>query len=57
MTEERRYRMQELVTTGWEDIDEEWNSKLTREQCSTKLQEYIDGGVSPGRLRAVNDNV
>ena len=57
MTEERRYRMQELVTTGWEDIDEEWNSKLTREQWAAKLHEYIDGGVSPGRLRAVNDNV
>ena len=56
MTEERRYKVQELVTTGWEDIDEVWNSKLTREQCSAKLNEYVDGGVSPARLRAVNDN-
>lgn len=56
MTEERRYKVQELVTTGWEDIDEEWNSKLTREECSTKLSEYVEGGLSPSRLRAVNDN-
>ena len=56
--EEALYRVQELVTTGWEDIVEEdnSNSKLTKEQCNAKIRSYLEGGLAPNRLRAVRDN-
>tara|TARA_Y100000361_G_C11055968_1_gene287879 strand:- start:581 stop:754 length:174 start_codon:yes stop_codon:yes gene_type:complete len=56
--EEALYRIQELVTTGWEDIVEEdnSNSKLTKEQCNAKIRSYLEGGLAPNRLRAVRDN-
>ena len=47
------YKIQELVTTGWEDIDEDWNINLTKEQCDIHLQECIDGGISTDRLKVV----
>jgi hypothetical protein len=56
--EEALYKIQELVTTGWEDIVEEDNSnrKLTKEQCNAKIRFYLEGGLAPNRLRAVRDN-
>ena len=56
--EEALYRIQELVTTGWEDIVEEdnSNSKLTKEQCNAKIRFYLESGLAPNRLRAVRDN-
>ena len=44
MTEERHYKVQELVTTGWEDIDEEWNSNFQdsiQHYRSNNLQERV----------------
>lgn len=56
--EERLYKIQELNTTGWEDVleDDNSNRKLTKEQCDAKLRTYLEIGISPERLRAVIDN-
>ena len=51
----RLYRIEELLTTGWELIDEE-AKQLTREQCDERLQQYLFAGYAPNRLRAVPDS-
>ena len=54
MTDERRYKIQELVTTGWEDMAEDDSFNLTREECSARLKLYVEAGIAPNRLRAEN---
>ena len=49
MTPTPTYRILELQTTGWEELEEATN--LTKEQCDQKLKEYIGDGVSPDRLK------
>ena len=52
MTEEKKYKILERITTGWvliaADADE-----LNKEDCDRKLQEYVDSGQNPGGLKAV----
>ena len=52
MTEEKKYKILERITTGWvliaADADE-----LTKEDCDRKLQVYVDSGQNPGDLKAV----
>ena len=52
MTEAKKYKILERITTGWvliaADADE-----LTKEDCDRKLQEYVDGGQNPIDLKAV----
>ena len=52
MTEEKKYKILERITTGWvliaADADE-----LSKEDCDRKLQEYVDSGQNPGDLKAV----
>tara|TARA_B100001250_G_C19606672_1_gene703053 strand:+ start:392 stop:556 length:165 start_codon:yes stop_codon:yes gene_type:complete len=48
---DRHYKIQELVTTGWEDVSAEWNQRLSKEQCDEHLQDLIGGGISPQRIR------
>ena len=52
MTDEKKYKILERVTTGWvliaADADE-----LSKEDCDRKLQEYVDGGQNPIDLKAV----
>ena len=52
MTEEKKYKILERITTGWvliaADADE-----LSKEDCDRKLQEYVDGGQNPIDLKAV----
>ena len=56
MTEEiKLYRIEEFCTTGWELIADD-AVKLTKEQCDQQLQEYLNIGYSPNRMRAVSDN-
>ena len=52
MTEERRWKIQELTTEGWTSIDPSTDS-LTKEECDIKLETYMDDGIAPNRLRAV----
>jgi len=49
------YRIEELMTTGWELIEED-AKQLTKEQCNLRLQDYLSAGYPPNRLRAVYDS-
>ena len=52
---ERRYRVEELTTQGWELAD--FNTKnLTREDANRTLQNLLNDGLSPDRIRAVIDD-
>ncbi len=44
---EQYYNIEEQATNGWEIL----NEKLTKEQCTQKLKEYIDQGYNPNHLR------
>ena len=52
MTQEKRWKIQELSTNGWTSIDPTTDS-LTKEECDIKLEAYMDDGIAPNRLRAV----
>jgi len=49
------YRIEEFFTGGWELIDES-ATKLTKEECNQKLNEYLKQGYNPNYLRAVPDH-
>jgi len=51
---ETLWRIEELCTSGWQMISYD-DKKLTRQQASKKLQEYLDEGYNPNRLRATPD--
>jgi hypothetical protein len=50
MTNERLYRIEEFNTTGWVIINQD-DHHLTKEECNTKLNDYIKEGYNPNRLR------
>lgn len=51
----RRYRVEELTTQGWELAD--YNTvNLTREDANRALQNLLNDGLSPDRIRAVIDD-
>lgn len=52
---ERRYRVEELTTQGWELADDDCVN-LSREKASDLLQRYLNDGIAPNRLRAVIDD-
>ncbi len=52
---EKLYKIQEFSTTGWEDVSEPNCSKLTREQCSIRIEELLSEGYNPNRLQAILD--
>ena len=51
---EKLYRIEELTTEGWTLMSNQ-DAKLTRVKCDAKLDEYLQGGVNPNRMRAVPD--
>ena len=52
---ERRYRVEELTTQGWELAD--YNTKnLTRADATRTLENLLKDGLSPDRIRAVIDD-
>ena len=51
MTEERRWKIQELTTEGWTSIDPSTDS-LIKADCNVELRSYIENGLSPDRIRA-----
>ena len=55
MTNEQRYKIQEYVTTGWEDILAEDGSvqNYSKEDCDKRLRMYLNSGIAPNRLRAI----
>ena len=54
MTEEKLYRVEEFVTTGWEVVPGN-STKLNKEQAKVLLEELINEGTTPNRLRAIPD--
>jgi|TARA_Y100000996_G_C22539849_1_gene649589 hypothetical protein len=50
----RFYRVEELTTQGWEIADEKCVG-LTKDEAQKALQNFLDDGLSPQRLRAVID--
>ena len=49
--EQRLYKIQEQVTSGWVDIDEPNTTKLTRDECKSRLLELMREGYNPNYLR------
>ena len=54
--ENRLYKIQEQVTSGWVDIDEPNTTKLPRDECKTRLLELMQEGYNPNYLRAQDDS-
>ena len=55
MTEVKLWKIISNETTGWCDIGEAGTTKLTKEQCSQRLQELIAEGYNPQYLKAIPD--
>ena len=52
MADERRYMILELSTQGWTLIERNAQN-LTRAECDKKLQEFVNNGIAPDRLKVV----
>jgi hypothetical protein len=52
---ERRYRVEELTTQGWELSDTD-TKDLSRADASRILQDLLNDGLPPDRIRAVIDD-
>ena len=52
MSEETRYKILELVTTGYHLISNRAYN-LTREQCDVMINEFIENGQTPTAIKAV----
>ena len=52
MSEEIRYKILELVTTGYHLIDNRAYN-LTKEECDAMLNEFVENGQSPNAIKAV----
>ena len=55
MAEEKRYKVLELSTQGWSLIENNAQN-LTGKQADVKIQESLDSGVAPNRLKIVVQN-
>ena len=53
MTQEKRWKIQELSTNGWTSIDPK-SDNLGKTACDEWIQFYLErGDIAPDRLRAV----
>ena len=52
MAEEKRYKVLELSTQGWSLIENNAQN-LTSEQADARIQESLDNGTAPNRLKIV----
>ena len=52
MSEEKRYKILELVTTGYHLISNRAYN-LTKEECDIMLNRYVENGQSPNAIKAV----
>jgi len=55
MSDEKRYKIMERVTMGW-FLSDLTAQNLTKEQCDTKLMEFVKGGANPKDLMAVQQD-
>ena len=56
MTKTKLWKVIEEGTTGRELAEAEGCRKLTKEQAKVKLDQLMDEGRNPNRLRAIPDN-
>ena len=52
MSEEKRYKILELVTTGYHLISNRAYN-LTKEECDVMLNDFVENGQSPTAIKAV----
>ena len=50
MSEEKKYRVEELSTNGWHLVNDRAQN-MTKEQSDSMLRECLDDGIAPSRLR------
>ncbi len=50
----KTYRIEEFDTTGWTQYEQ--CVKMTKEDAQFKLEEIMNLGVNPNRLRVVRDD-
>tara|TARA_B100000073_G_scaffold189177_1_gene156658 strand:+ start:303 stop:476 length:174 start_codon:yes stop_codon:yes gene_type:complete len=56
MTETKLWKIIHHETSGWNDIEERFCTKLNKEQCQKRLEELIaKEGYNPNHLKAVPD--
>ena len=55
MAKEKLYKVLELSTQGWSLIENN-AQKLTNVRADAKIQESLDSGVAPNRLKIVVQN-
>ena len=48
------YRIEEETTSGWR-LQNIRSTRLTREEAAAKIDQLVQGGNNPGRLRVVVD--
>jgi len=56
MTTTKLWKVIEEGTTGWELAEAEGCRRLTKEQAKVKLDQLMNEGRNPNRLRAIPDN-
>jgi hypothetical protein len=49
---EQLYKLLQYSTIGWEEV----YTKLTKEQCSRKIESLLAEGTNPQYIKAVPDN-
>ena len=52
---EKLYKIEELDTMGWINVQEPNCTKLTKEQCKLRLEELLAEGFNPNRIRLQYD--
>jgi len=52
MEKQKLYTVAEFATSGWAAVDEN-SVHLTREQAKTRIEELIEEGYNPNRLKAI----
>ena len=54
MTEETKWRIEELTTEGWTLLSDTAVG-LSKDKCDVLLDQFLQSGVNPNRMRAVPD--
>ena len=55
MTDTKLWKIIILDTTGWNNIEESNCVKLTKEQCTDRIESLLAEGYNPNHIRAVPD--
>ena len=55
MTDTKLWKIIILETTGWNDIEEKFCTKLSKEACTQRIEALLAEGYNPNHLKAVPD--